>query len=81
MILTKTTVAILKLLDGYKKRHGMATDSQLAKHLGVSPAAICYIRKGRRGVGAKALRAIMANCKELVTPLASIMARGGDASQ
>lgn len=79
--MTELTKGVLCLLDQYKKRHGIASDQQLAKHLGITKAYLSYIRNGRRNAGAKMLQAIMANCKELVTPLTALMAKGGDAGR
>ena len=75
--MNRDTRAVLVLLDRYMKAHGIASDRQLAKHLGISNAYLSYIRGGQRNVGGKMLRAIMANCNELVKPLAAIMGKGG----
>ena len=75
--MNRDTRAVLVLLDRYMKAHGITSDSQLAKHLGISNAYLSYIRGGQRNVGGKVLRAIMANCAELVKPLAAIMGKGG----
>ena len=75
--MNRDTRAVLVLLDRYMKAHGITSDRQLAKHLGISNAYLSYIRGGQRNVGGKMLRAIMANCEELVLPLAAIMGKGG----
>lgn len=78
--MNETTRQVLALLDAYKIRNGITSDSQLAAHLGITKATISYMRKGRRNAGGKVLQAIMAYCEELVAPLAAIMAKGGGAS-
>ena len=72
---------ILTILDQYKTEHNIPDDLRLARHLNISGAELSRVRHGKRRMGAKFLRLIMAHCPEIRLDIAQILAKGGDAGR